>query len=476
MARTAKANKEKLINKILSEETDMPESMKNMSMEDMKEMMKNMMMKMMNMKDMDMDSIKDMMMKMSSMMNMDNDNDMDDMNMENMKMMMKNMMMKMTDMDMDMDEVKMMMKNMMEMTDMDPDNMVSETDPSFENKLSIEPHGETPMSKMELIQKMVTSAIKMEPEELSNFVARLGVPDDIVSDNDTNYENNTQYAREAGNDLENKASINSANRPGDDVSRSLMPTNEDFKIIFGNKKELAEEFYDKTSTLFETTLNTRLGVEREMIKEEYEKKLEEEIEKVSKVFEDAIDKYLSYTATKWLEENQLAVESGIKTELSESFLTGLKTLFETHYVDIPDAKVDVVETLSKEMSKLNENYNTLVEENISLKNSISKKNKETNVSTLSEGLTEIQKDKFRDLLNNINYKNDEEFYNKAKIIKESFFGKSTVKHNDKDETFTKLNETFDGGVSENVESESDIFNDPIVNLVAKSLEKTSKKY
>jgi hypothetical protein len=205
---------------------------------------------------------------------------------------------------------------------------------------------------------------------------------------------------------------------------------EDVEEIFAGE-ELSENLRNKATVVFEAAINARLISEVARLEEEFEAKLEESLEEIRQEVVDNVDKYLSYVAEEWVAENQLSIDSAIKVDMAEQFMSQLKDLFESNYVQIPDeAELDVVTEMSEALEELEVALNEKTEELIALKNM----NEELSVSlyfeTLSEGLAETQVEKLRTLCEGIEYDNVKEFVEKASIVKESYFPSKTKSSDD----------------------------------------------
>lgn len=284
----------------------------------------------------------------------------------------------------------------------------------------------TDISRSDLIAKMVSYASQMNKDTLAQAV------ETMTKSNDEIYAS-TQQAD--GDAEKNKASIKSAGKPGD----PMPSVKEDLALLFGGSEELTEDFRSRTETLFEAAVNTRLAIEVAKIEEAFEAKeaelteafetaLEESIVEIKEEMVENVDNYLNYAVAEWIAENKLAIENNIKTQIAESFMASLKNVFEEHYVDIPDDQVDVVESMATELEDLKAQINEMTEKNLELSKIVNEKEVEEITSSISEGLTDTQKDKFKKLTEAINYSDVEEFRKKVAIIKETYFpSKSEVK-------------------------------------------------
>jgi hypothetical protein len=279
----------------------------------------------------------------------------------------------------------------------------------------------TGISRSDLISKMVAYASNLDKDTLEKFVGagaeQIGMnPDDI-------YNNNTSLVV-GDNSGKNKAGIKSSNAKGE----SMQSVKEDLALLFGDSSDLSEDFRLKVSTLFEAAVSTRVGIENARLEEEYEQKLEESYEEIKTDMLSNVDSYLNYAVAEWIAENKLAVQNNIRTQVTESFLSGLKGLFEEHYVEIPDDKADIVESMAARIEELEDQVNEAVADNIELSKIVNEKEVREISDNLSEGMTSTQKDKFSKLVEAVNYSDADEFRKKANIIKETYFStKNEVK-------------------------------------------------
>jgi len=195
---------------------------------------------------------------------------------------------------------------------------------------------------------------------------------------------------------------------------------EDIEALIGSE-ELSEEFKEKTKTIFEAALRSRVSYIREELEAVYEERLIEEVEEIKETLEDRIDSYLEYVADEWMKENNLAVEYGIKEELSESFLSGMKNLFEEHYVQLPEEKYDVLESMVEKLDEMETKLNEQIEKNINLNNRLSESVAVRIFDYVSEGLATTQKEKLASLAESVEFESEKEYREKLEILRESFF-------------------------------------------------------
>ena len=195
-------------------------------------------------------------------------------------------------------------------------------------------------------------------------------------------------------------------------------------------EELSEEFQQKARTIFEAAINSKIAQIKEQLEAQYEEKFAEEIVSAKESLSERVDSYLEYVADEWFTENQLAVEHGLKTEMTESFLSGMKSLFEEHYVSIPEDKYDVLESM---VEKLNEQ----IEKNISLNSRLSESAADGILNQVSEGLAQTQKEKLASLAESVEFESETQYREKLETLKESYFSQKNVSKAAKTETLSE---------------------------------------
>jgi len=186
--------------------------------------------------------------------------------------------------------------------------------------------------------------------------------------------------------------------------------------------DLSEEFKQKAATIFEAAIKAKVKEESQRLQGEYETKLKEDTETHKAELVEKVDSYLNYVVEEWMQENKIAIERGIKGEIAEDFIGGLKKLFEDHYIDVPDEKYNVLEDQASKIEDLEKKLNEEIEKNVELNKSNGELKKEEIIAKSSEDLTDVQKEKFNKLAEEVEYSNEEDFTSKVKTIKESYFG------------------------------------------------------
>lgn len=200
-----------------------------------------------------------------------------------------------------------------------------------------------------------------------------------------------------------------------------LPTVREHLDALFDGEDLSEEFMDKAETIFEAAIGERVETLRESIEEELKEQYASEFEGFKEELVERIDDYLNYVVEDWVKQNELAIENGLRTEVAESFINGLKNLFVTNYIDIPEEKLDVLEELVNENEETTDRLNDLISENIELSKLVESYRKAEIFSYQTEDLTDYQIDKFASLAESIEYTGDDEYQRKLQTIKENYF-------------------------------------------------------
>ena len=199
---------------------------------------------------------------------------------------------------------------------------------------------------------------------------------------------------------------------------------EDVNALLGGE-ELSEEFKEKAKVIFEAAINSKVALVKEELEEKYVAALEEQLAEEKEALAERVDSYLEYVADEWFAENALVVEHGLKTEMTESFLEGMKGLFEEHYVSIPDEKYDVLESMVEKLDEMEEKLNEQIEKNISLNGRLSEATADGILDKVSEGLATTQKEKLASLSESVEFESEEQYREKLEMLKESYFAEKT---------------------------------------------------
>ena len=222
---------------------------------------------------------------------------------------------------------------------------------------------------------------------------------------------------------------------------------DDVNALLGGE-ELSEEFREKAKLVFETALNSKVSEIHEALEAKYQETLEEKIEAEKAALSERVDNYLEYVADEWFNENALAVEQGLKTDMTESFLEGMRGLFEEHYVSIPEDKYDVLESMVEKLDDMETKLNEQIEKNISLNKGLAEATADGILESVSDGLAATQKEKLASLAESVEFESDEEYREKLETLKESYFtSKSpTTKTETLSEGLDSAPETYSGSM------------------------------
>ena len=225
------------------------------------------------------------------------------------------------------------------------------------------------------------------------------------------------------------------------VTETIVNVDEDIEALLAGE-ELSEEFQEKAKTIFEAAIRSKIAEVKSELQEQYEATIVEEVATVKSELTERIDAYLEYVADEWMSENQLAVEAGLKTEMTESFLTGMKSLFEEHYVTIPEDKYDVLNNMVDKLDEMEGKLNEQINKNIALTKRLSESTSDVIFADVTEGLAVTQKDKLAKLAENVEFDSEDTYREKLVTLRESYFptNGSSVQRNET-ETLTEGTET-----------------------------------
>ena len=200
---------------------------------------------------------------------------------------------------------------------------------------------------------------------------------------------------------------------------------EDVDALFGGE-ELSEEFKEKARTIFEAALGAKVKEIQEALEAQYAAKITEATEELKGSLQERVDSYLEYVAQEWMVENELAVEQGLKTEMTESFLSGMKGLFEEHYVTIPEDKYDVLESMVDKLDEMETKLNEQIDKNITLNKRLAESSAQGILDQVSDGLADTQKEKLASLAESVEFESEQEYREKLETLKESYFSRTTT--------------------------------------------------
>ena len=211
---------------------------------------------------------------------------------------------------------------------------------------------------------------------------------------------------------------------------------EDVEALLGGE-ELSEEFREKAKTIFEAALTAKVAEIKEALEVQYEERVAEEIDSMKVELTERVDSYLEYVADEWLQENQLAVENGLKTEMTESFLGGMKSLFEEHYVSIPEDKYDVLANMVEKLDDMETKLNEQIDKNIGLNKRLAESVADGILENVSDGLASTQKEKLASLAEGVEFESEESYREKLETLKESYFTSKTTSQSSQAESLSE---------------------------------------
>ena len=218
-------------------------------------------------------------------------------------------------------------------------------------------------------------------------------------------------------------------------------------------EELSEDFKAKAATIFEAAINSKVSGIKEELTASYEEKLVEEVASIKEELKDRVDSYLEYVADEWIAENQLAVEAGLKEEMTESFISGMKSLFEEHYVTIPEEKYDVIESMVDKLDEMEGKLNEQIEKNVALNKRLAESVSDVVFAEVTDGLAQTQKDKLAGLVENVEFESETAYREKLGTLKESYFPTNKAQRNTTENLTEETGSTdFTSSVSPSMES------------------------
>jgi len=287
----------------------------------------------------------------------------------------------------------------------------------------------------------IKDAVASEPTHLQNDAEDLGPA--VVKPTDSNPDSTKKVSKVTSDPAQKNAKDGDTSAAEevessddviaeDSIEEVEIDLTDDVKALVSSDADLSEEFKEKAATIFETAVKTRIKEQTKIIEAQYEKKLASETDTVKEAMVEKVDSYLNYVVEEWMKENELAVERGIRTEIAEDFITGLKGLFKEHYIDVPEEKYNVLDDLTGQVKDLEDKLNEQIEKNVNLSKDVSESNREKLIAQVSADLAETEKEKFSSMAENVEYDSAEKFQEKLETIKESYFPK------------TKMDETASG--------------------------------
>ena len=258
-------------------------------------------------------------------------------------------------------------------------------------------------------------------EEEVEAVAEEAVKPTTPPANPDNARNNVDKEKAAeGGTSKTKNKVNQDEEAAEASNLPIKGVKEDIDALM-NGEELSEEFRAKATTIYEAAVMTRVNAEVARIEEEFNTKLQEATEQVKEGLVEQVDGYLDYVVEQWIAQNEIALEHGMKSEILEGFVSGLKGLFEEHYIDIPEEKFDVLGSLEEQVEQLEAKLNEQLAANVELNKTVGSMKRSEIVAEAAEGLTDTEVEKFAGLAEELSYEDQESFKTKVQTIRENYF-------------------------------------------------------
>ena len=301
----------------------------------------------------------------------------------------------------------------------------------------------TPGASLKQVKDVVNKGAK--PAEGVKEEEELDDEDFISEEEDTDAD-----SEELEEDIEDSDEEDLEEDDEDDEDDEELDIEEDVKALFG-EEDLSEEFKDKARTIFEAAIASKIAIIEKNLTEQYEDALSEEVEEIKETLTERLDSYLEYVTNEWFEENALAIEQGLKNEMTESFLIGMKDLFEAHYVSIPEEKYDVLNSMVEKLDEMEEKLNEQIEKNIHLNKRLAESVADGIFDEISEGLAATQKEKLASLAESVEFECEEEYREKLETLREAYFPKNVASPSAKRENLSE-------GVDSSYASVSDSMN------------------
>ena len=277
-----------------------------------------------------------------------------------------------------------------------------------------------------------TNSVKEEEVEVEGQVVAEDevTTDEVVAEEETTETTETQevVAEEETTEEEVVAE--------EQVEEEKIDVEEDLNALIAGE-ELSEEFQNKARTIFEAAIGSKVASLKEELETAYEEKLVEEVNVIKEALTERLDSYLEYVAQEWVEENHLVIENGLKTEMTESFLEGMKSLFEEHYVTIPDEKYDVLNSMVEKLDEMENKLNEQIDKNVSLNKRLAESTADVIFAEVTEGLAISSRDKLESLAEKIEFESETDYREKLETLKESYFPSSSNAQKQKTETISE---------------------------------------
>ena len=299
------------------------------------------------------------------------------------------------------------------------DEVEKEDHEEEEEEVKKEEKASAPKLKSELMQGIVDHIKGLKKEDLAKMYGTHVLGETEQNEDDEEEEEETSKVK--------KESI--------DQTIEDLDVSQDIEALVSGEEELSDEFKTKASTIFETAIKSKVRTELEKIHAKNEESAKKVAEETMTSVVEKVDDYMNYVVEQWMTDNELAIERGLKGEIAEDFISGLKGLFEDHYIDVPDEKYDILEANLTKIEELEDKLNKQMEENVQLKKAKGELVKESMIADVADGMTDTETEKFQSLVDDVEFSDEESYKEKLQTIKESYFSSDEVKA--QDETLTE---------------------------------------
>lgn len=280
---------------------------------------------------------------------------------------------------------------------------------------------EKPDLKHAMLEQLTDALQEMSEEELSELI-------DVISEAEDYGDDDEDHGEEKKMKFKPKGKADHDDEDDDEVETKDFK--EDLDALVSSEATLSEGFKEKANVIFEAAVNARVAEHVKSLEVEFDEQLNEAITQNYADIVESTDKYLDYVVETWIEENKLAVERGIRTEIAESFMSALHNVFAEHYVEVPEGRDDLLESLAEKVEQLEESLNKAVDKNHRFSNKVKSLMKENAIYEKSRSLTETQVEKLKSLVESVDFKTEEEFNHKVDTLIESYFNESTQRGGD----------------------------------------------
>jgi len=281
-----------------------------------------------------------------------------------------------------------------------------------EEEVKAEEKASTPKLKSEIMQGIVDHIKGLKKEDLAKMYGK-----HVLGET----EHDEGYEEEEEDEEASKIKKESIDQTIEDLDVS-----QDIDALVSGEEELSDEFKTKAATIFETAIKSKVRSELEKIHAENQESSKKVAEETMTSVVEKVDDYMNYVVEQWMTDNELAIERGLKGEIAEDFISGLKGLFEDHYIDVPDEKYDILEANLSKIEELEDKLNKQMEENVQLKKAKGELVKESMIADIADGMTDTETEKFQSLVDDVEFSDEESYKEKLQTIRESYFGSGKV--------------------------------------------------